>query len=251
MKLFLVEDEQPAARRLERLIKELRPDYTIVEKADSIEDAVAFLKKNPAIDLLLLDIQLADGLSFEIFKQVEIQTPVIFTTAWDHYALKAFQVNSIDYLLKPIEKEHLEAALSKFERLNAPTNHGVYKELAQQIQQEKPLFRKRFLIKAAGRLAFISVENAAYFFSDDGHTFIVTTSGERYLLDQTLEELDQQLDPALFFRINRKMTIQLHALGRMEPHFSSRILLELNPAFDEEVFVSRQRVSEFKQWIDQ
>jgi len=251
MKIFLVEDEQPAARRLERLIKELRPHYSIVEKADSIEDAVSFLKTAPAIDLILLDIQLADGLSFEIFKQVEVHTPIIFTTAWDHYALKAFQVNSIDYLLKPIETEQLEAALQKFERLQTASPAVSYRELAQQIQQEKPLYRKRFLIKAGGRLAFIPVESTAYFFSDDGNTFIVTKSGERYLLDQTIEELEQQLDPATFFRISRKMTIHLESIKRMEAHFSSRILLELDPGFEEEVFVSRQRVSEFKQWIDQ
>ncbi|MFY7971655.1 MAG: LytR/AlgR family response regulator transcription factor [Flavobacteriales bacterium] len=251
MNVFLVEDEQPAARRLERLIKEVRPDYTVVEKADSIEDAVLFLKNKPAVDLLMFDIQLADGLSFEIFKQVEIDTPVIFTTAWDHYALKAFQVNSIDYLLKPIEKAQLDQALNKFERLNGQLTNHSYHELIQQIQQEKPIYRKRFLIKAGGRLAFIPVESTAYFFSDEGHTFIVTSNGERYLLDQTLEELDQQLDPSLFFRINRKMTIHLNAIGRMEPHFSSRVLLELTPPFNEEVFVSRQRVSEFKQWIDQ
>jgi DNA-binding LytR/AlgR family response regulator len=214
-----------------------------------VEDSVAFFREQPSIDLIFMDIQLADGLSFDIFQQVKIDTPVIFTTAWDHYALKAFKVNSIDYLLKPIDETALTEALQKFERIEK-SSLG-YDTLVSLLKKEQPNYRKRFLIKAAGRLAFIPVEDAAYFFSDDGNTFIVTKKGERYLLDLTLEELEIQLQPEFFFRINRKMTVGLDSIQRIEPHLSNRLVVDLKPAFDETVFVSRQRVSEFKSWIDQ
>lgn len=251
MKIVLIEDEQPAARRLERLVTTLRPQSTIVMRLDSVEESVIYFREKPYVDLIFMDIQLADGISFDIFQHVAIDTPIIFTTAWDHYALKAFKVNSVDYLLKPIDETALLEALNKYDRLDKTLSGVGYSSLLSIMKQEQPNYRKRFLIKAAGRLAFIPVEDASYFFSDDGNTFVVTNKRERYLLDLTLEELEEQLPPHLYFRISRKMTVGLNSIQRIETHLSNRLLLELNPAFNEAVFVSRQRVSEFKTWIDQ
>jgi len=250
MKILIIEDETPAATRLERLIKTCRPDAEIVKVLDTIEDAVECLKKKPELDLIMMDIQLADGLSFEIFNQVDVLQPVIFTTAYDHYAVKAFKVNSIDYLLKPVDEEELKLAFEKFDRMNAPTTPVGMKELLAAVRTDSQHYRRRFLVKTAGRLAFVQSNEVSFFFSEEGMTFIVTLDNDRYLLENTLEELEHQLDPNDFFRINRKMIISSKSIARMEPYSNNRLLLNLSPEFSEEVVVSRHRTSEFKHWLD-
>ncbi|MFN8700365.1 MAG: LytR/AlgR family response regulator transcription factor [Flavobacteriales bacterium] len=252
IRYLVVEDEQPAARRLIRMIGEMRPDWTLAAQADSIEDAAALLTQHPAPDLAFLDIQLADGLSFDIFQRIDVPCPVVFTTAYDHYAIKAFRVNGLDYLLKPVEPEGLMQSIQRFEESRKkPVHSDDLRELIASISRDRRDYRRRFLVKTAGRLAFIPVQDIAYAFSDDGSAFIVTRKNERYLVESTLEEMEGELSPDQFFRINRGLIVSMDAIVKIEPHFSNRLMLQLNPAFDNDVFVSRQRAAEFKSWLDQ
>ncbi len=251
MKVILIEDEQPAAKRLQRLIQQVKPEAQVMRVMDSVEESVEFFLSKEKVDLVFMDIQLADGISFEIFSKAIVDTPIIFTTAYDHYAVKAFKVNSIDYLLKPVEESELRNAMQKFESLHQATKQHDYSEIIKAIREQKDSYKQRFLVKTAGRLAFVNTADVAYFFSDDGNSFLVTKQNDRFLLESILEELEAQLDPASFFRINRKMIVSLDTIKRIDPHFNNRYLLELNPAFEEEVIVSRQRGGEFKTWLDQ
>jgi two-component system response regulator LytT len=252
MKILIIEDEQPAARRLTRLIAELRPAAVVLDCLDSIEDAVNYFEKEVHPDLVLMDIQLADGISFDIFSRTKVSAPVIFTTAYDHYALKAFKVNSIDYLLKPIEIAELESALVKFELMHQQGSKEQvdFVKMMKLIREKSDPYKKRFLVKTAGRLTFIQIEDVAFFFSDAGNTFLVTTGNDRFLIESILEEMEEQLDPSLFFRINRKMVVSLNSIKRIEPHFNNRFLLNLQPEMEDEVVVSRQRSAEFRKWLD-
>jgi DNA-binding LytR/AlgR family response regulator len=252
MNVLIAEDEAPAARRLIRLLSELRPEWVVSRHFDSVDEVVSHFCEGATADIAFFDIQLADGLSFEIFERATVSCPVIFITAYDHYAVKAFRVNSIDYLLKPIDPAQLADALEKFEQRSKATSdvHEI-KALLTGITKDDRTYRKRFLVKTAGRLAFIPIQEIAYAFSDDGSAFIVTRKNERYLVESTLEEMEGELSPDQFFRINRGMIVALDAIVRIEPHFSNRLILQLSPAFDDEVFVSRQRAAEFKSWLDQ
>jgi len=250
MKILIIEDEQPAAKRLIRLITELRSDAEIVRSIDSVEESVEFFESNQKVDLVFMDIQLADGLSFDIFSKCAVSEPVIFTTAYDHYAVKAFKVNSIDYLLKPVEIDELKNSLLKYDSIYARKDAIDYSAIMKVINEKKEPYKKRFLVKTAGRLTFVSVEDVAYFFSDDGNSFLVTKKNDRFLLENILEEIESQLDPDDFFRINRKMMVSLSCIEKIEPHFNNRFLLQLHPNFNEEVIVSRQRSAEFRKWLD-
>lgn len=250
MKVVVIEDESLAAKRLVRMLETMRPDAEVLQQVDSVEDAVAFFHSHTAVDLAFMDVQLADGLSFEIFQKVKVPCPVIFTTAYDHFAVQAFKVNSVDYLLKPLEEKEMRRALDRFEELFHSQRQDMSAFLAQ-LSERKAAFRKRFLVKSGGRLVFINAPQVAYFFSDEGLTFLVTIDNERYLLESSLEELEEQLDPEMYFRINRGMIVSLGCIGKIEPHFNNRLLLELSPAFEQEVTVSRQRSSEFKNWLNQ
>lgn len=252
MKVILIEDELPAARRLERLIKETDQTIEIIAHIDSVEDAVHFFSSNHQADLAFMDIQLADGLSFDIFEKSNVNVPVIFTTAYDHYAVKAFKVNSIDYLLKPVDPEELKSALEKYRNHfhKSPELPAEYQSIIKSLNQASVQFKKRFLVKTAGRLAFVNIEDVAYFFSDEGNSFLVTTDNQRFLLESILEEVESQLNPDEFFRINRKMIIALKSIHKIESHFNNRYLLTIRPEFEEETIVSRQRSAEFKKWLD-
>jgi DNA-binding LytR/AlgR family response regulator len=252
MNVAIIEDELPAARRLERLILDIDPDIQVIARMDSVEDAVAFFQSGKKTDLVFMDIQLADGLSFDIFEKTAVDVPVIFTTAYDHYAVKAFKVNSIDYLLKPIEPEELKFAIDKFKSLLKKSSDISfdYQTIIRSLHQAGHQFKKRFLVKTAGRLAFVQADDIAYFFSDEGNSFLVTSDNERFLLESILEEVESQLNPDEFFRINRKMILSLKSIRKIESHFNNRYLLQLSPAFEEEVIVSRQRSAEFRKWLD-
>jgi len=227
-RVVIIEDETPAAERLTRLVTSLG-EVEILERLDSIEDAVAWFQSNSAPDLAFFDIQLADGKSFSIFEQVPVSCPVIFTTAFDDYAIQAFKVNSVDYLLKPVDEGELRVAWNKF--------------LAK--------FKSRFLIKSGEQFKFILAEKVAYFFSDGGNTFLVNSNGEQFLLDEKLEKLESQIDPSVFHRISRKYIVSCDSISKISSYFNSRLILDLNPKSSQEVIVSRERVSEFKSWLDQ
>lgn len=257
MTVLLVEDEPLAARRLEGLLREVAPEAVVVGQTESVRQTVQWLQSHPMPDLMLLDIQLADGLSFEIFQHVSVESPVIFTTAYDEYALRAFKVNSVDYLLKPIEKEELAAALEKFQKMHSTAFHPQY--AAQQLGKVleaygvKPVsYRSRFLIKQGGRFDVVEAGEIAYLFAEDKVVFLVTNQGRKLILDETLDELERQLDPRQFFRLNRKYLGQLSAIERIEPHFNGKLRIWLkHRAAEEEIFVSRERADAFKAWLNQ
>jgi DNA-binding LytR/AlgR family response regulator len=255
MNILLVEDEPLAARRLTTLLREVAPQATVIGQTESVRETLRWLQANPAPDLLLLDIQLADGLSFELFQQTPVESPVIFTTAYDEYALRAFKVNSVDYLLKPIEKDELAAALDKFRRTRgtaAPV--PVAEQLGKLLETYgvKPVqHRSRFLLKTSGRFDVVETADVPYLFAEDKVVFLVTNGAKKFIVDETLDELERQLDPRQFFRLNRRYLARLEAIERMEPHFNGklRVWLRHRPT-DEEIFVSRERAEGFKSWLN-
>jgi DNA-binding LytR/AlgR family response regulator len=247
MKVLLIEDEIPAARQLTKLLLEQRPAFHVIDTLDSVEGAVRWFRTFPAPDLVFMDIQIADGLSFDIFKQAEVKSPVIFTTAFDHYAVQAFKVNAIDYLLKPIDPEDLSRALIKMENQRSTAPVFEYEMLAQYFKKEQ--YKDRFLVKTGQQLAFIATTDIAFFRSADGLTQAFTSAGKKYFIENTLEELERLLNPRDFFRISRNMTLRIDAISKIIPHLNGRLKLETIPAAPEDIFVSRERVPEFKTWL--
>lgn len=251
MNILLLEDEEPAAKRLEKMLKEIEPGITIEESIVSVASGIKWLQQNPLPDLIISDIQLADGLSFEIFKQVKTLCPVIFTTAYDHYAIEAFKVNSIDYLLKPVKKDELAAALDKHKKLlqekSVTTDLSKLIELMADGTQSK--YKKRFAVRYGEHLKTISIDEAAYFYTEDKINFITTKEGRRYTIDNNLDALETMLDPNIFFRINRQYIISIQAIAEMFAYSKSRVLVKLNPAAKHETIVSTERSGDFKLWL--
>ena len=247
MRILLIEDEIPAARQLTKLLLAHNPAFQILDALDSVEGAVRWLRTFPAPDLVFMDIQIADGLSFDIFRQVEVTAPVVFTTAFDHYAVQAFKVNAVDYLLKPVDPEELGKALEKVEnQKNKPVAYD-FETLTRFFKKEN--YKDRFLVKSGQQLTFLIASDIAFFRSADGLTQAFTFSGKKYFVENTLEELERLLDPQDFFRVSRSMTLRLNSIHKIHPHLNGRLKLETHPAAPEEVFVSRERVGEFKSWL--
>lgn len=250
MNIVIVEDEHAAARRLEKLLKEVAPESVVLSRLDSVEAAVMWLQGNPQPDLILLDIHLADGDSFEIFGHVDIVCPVIFTTAYDEYALKAFKVNAVDYLLKPIKTNELAAALEKYKKIykNAAPDYTPLLEMLR--KQEGQAFLRRMLIRFGNSIKLVDMTDAAYFYTKDKITFIVVRStGKRFPVDYPLDKLESMLDPSVFFRINRQFVINVNAIKEMHPYSKSRVKVELEPSTELETIVSTERSAEFKKWL--
>ncbi|MEM1120026.1 MAG: LytTR family DNA-binding domain-containing protein [Bacteroidota bacterium] len=252
MKVLIIEDERPAAKRLAKLVKQFRPAVDILEMIDSVENAVEWLDTYKKPDLIFMDVQLADGVSFEIFGQTEVTSPIIFTTAYDEYALQAFKVNSLDYLLKPIDPEELEKALCQYDDYYQNQRKTVDNSSIEQLLQSltKREYKERFLVKIGQQLTYLKVQDIAYFYSEDGLIFACQHSGKRHHLDYTLDQLGEILDPADFFRINRKIITQLPSIKKINTYFNSRLKLELAPTTELETIVSRDRVGDFKRWLD-
>lgn len=250
MKVVIIEDEHHAQKRLNTIIQALRPGTEIIETIDSVEDAIAFLSKEPAIDLIFLDIQLSDGLSFDIFKEIKIEVPVIFTTAFDEYAIKAFKLNSIDYLLKPVEEEELEKALRKFEKIFNTETTAVNSNMQALIHQLSPkTYQSRFLIKSGQQLHFINIDDIAYFYSESSLSFIKTKDKKKHIVEYTMDQIEELIDPNLFYRVNRKTIVQVNTIEKAVAYFNSRLVLKLSPPADFEVIVSREKVKSFKIWL--
>ncbi|MBI1781641.1 MAG: response regulator transcription factor [Sphingobacteriales bacterium] len=254
MKVFIVEDEELAVERLEKILKEAAPDIEIMGHAESIRGSVSWLQGNPTPDLIFMDIELCDGQSFEIFNQTEIKSSVIFTTSYDEYALKAFKVSSIDYLLKPVKKEDMAAAISKYRQLKkqftAPDQSLIIENLVQQLrQQQLKEYRSRFLVKTGQRLLSVEVKDIAYFYADDRITFFRTWDKAKHIVDYTIEELEQMLNPAEFCRVNRAFIIHPKSVEQIHTYFNGKLKLDLKPEPDKEVTISRERVQEFKDWM--
>ena len=256
MNIFIVEDEELAVKKLRKTLQSIDEDLHVSGTADSIASAVEWLQSNNPPDLILMDIELADGQSFEIFNLIDVKSPVIFTTSYDEYALKAFKVNSVDYLLKPIQKDELESAISKFRNMQKVfTGHNkeetqisaLVKELQQTLQHKE--FRKRFLVKHMQKLVSIEVDRIAYFFSDDRLTFFKTLEDKKYIIDYTVDEIEQMVDPEQFFRINRGFLVSVRSIDQINDYFGNRLKLNLKPIIDKEALVSREKVSQFKDWM--
>lgn len=250
MTILLIEDEYHAANRLTGLIHAIRPQANILATIDSVEDAVEWLQTHRMPDLLFLDIQLADGLSFDIFTKVEITVPVIFTTAFNDYAIRAFKLNSVDYLLKPVDEDELDTALQKFERFyQKPQTYDTHtiERLLHSLTRED--YAKRFLVKTGQQLTYVPTEDIAYFYSDSSLTFFRTLRNQKHLVDHTLDQVETMLDPKYFFRINRKMIIRVESIQKVANYFNSRLILEVNPSMEFDAIVSRERVKDFKTWL--
>lgn len=251
MKVLIVEDEIPAANRLTKLLLQSCDGVDVVGKVDSVEAAIKYFNSQPALDLIFMDIQLADGLSFDIFEQVQIKTPVIFTTAFDQYTLRAFKVNSIDYLLKPIDETELQQALEKYYSLHQTKQPIDFSEKMMQLMQEMNLvkYKERLLIKRGQQLSYLKIEKTAYCYADGKLCFAVDFDGNKFLLENNLGQLEEQLQPDTFYRINRHLLVNIEAVKKVHTWLGGRLKVEVLPATTAETIVSRERVNGFKEWL--
>jgi len=249
VRVLIIEDEESASKRLAKMVKEALPDAEVINQLSSIASAIAWFKTNTQPHLAFFDIHLADGSSFEIFKQAKVECPIIFTTAYDQYALEAFKVNSIDYLLKPVKKEDLERAINKFRNIlfRQPAPIDIQKLLSS-IQQ-KTDYKERFVIRYGEHMKTIQTADIAYIISENRISFAMLKEGKRYALDMNMDQLEEILNPKLFFRINRQFIISYDAIAEMHTYTKSRVLVKLNPPTKEETIVSTERSAAFKAWL--
>jgi DNA-binding LytR/AlgR family response regulator len=254
--IWLIEDEPPALRRLQKLVRELRPQARITQTFDTVADTVAAIRSESLPDLILSDIHLADGLSFRIWEQVDCPRPVIFTTAYDQYTLRAFRVNSVDYLLKPVEAEALELAFAKYEahwgREAAPAAAPVLPDLSalrELLQQREPVYRERFLVQRGSQWLTLRSSELRQIYSEDGLTIALDADGNRYPLSETLDRLTEELPPRQWFRINRAQLVHIESVQKVHVYSNHRLQLELQPAGPGEGIVSRQRVRGCRAWL--
>ncbi|HZH64683.1 MAG TPA: LytTR family DNA-binding domain-containing protein [Flavisolibacter sp.] len=252
MNILIVEDEELAQKKLQKTLAAVDASAKVVGITDSIQSTVDWLQSNDTVDLILMDIELADGQSFEIFNLIDVKAPVIFTTSYDEFALKAFKVNSVDYLLKPVQVEDLQVALAKYKKLAAAKSSDVsietlVKQIQQQLQPKE--YRKRFLVKHAQKLVSVDVEEIAYFYSDGRLNFFKTADNKKYVVDYTMDELEDMLDAEKFFRISRSFYVSVASIEKIDDYFGNRLILQLKPAVDKEALVSREKVSDFKKWM--
>lgn len=251
LKILILEDEEPAAKRLLKMVKEIEPGMELLDSIVSVSSAIKWLKENDTPDLILSDIQLSDGLSFEVFKEVKLRCPVIFTTAYDQYALDAFKVFSIDYLLKPIKKTELEAALAKFKTISpaAKVPDVDITKLLDAYSLKTDPYKDRFIVRYGEHIKSINTEEIAYFYTEDKVNFLTTHEGRRFTVDFNLDNLESLLNPKHFFRINRQFIISFDSIAEMFAYTKSRVLIKLKPASKIETIVSTERSSDFKTWL--
>ena len=254
MNVLIIEDEKIAANNLEKMLHQIDININVQNKIDSIEESVKWLSNN-TVDLIFLDIHLADGLCFKIFEQIEIKTPIIFTTAYDQYAIRAFKVNSIDYLLKPIELKALKNALGKLDELKKQYSEDSFISQNQlekllELSKTKRDYKSRFITKIGDQIKSIKIKDIAYFFAEDNEVFIRSLNNRSFIIDYSLNQLSNMLDPKYFFRINRAYIININAIHKIHKFFNSRLKIELEPARDDTILISRVKVSEFLEWME-
>ncbi|SNS76366.1 two component transcriptional regulator, LytTR family [Ekhidna lutea] len=250
MRYIIIEDEQLAANRLRSLVEKLKPEYEFVTKFDSVESASISL---PALsyDLLFMDIQLADGLSFDIFDQIDIKKPIIFTTAYDEFALKAFKTNSVDYLLKPISEEELGNAINKYEtNFDKPKPKTIGGDLDSLMKALQPSGKERFVVKVGEHLKTVESKNVQLVYSQDKGTYLFTDAGKRFLVDYTLDKVEDLLNPSHFFRISRKFIININFIKDIIAFTNSRLEIVVDHFDEDQIIVARERVGDFKDWLD-
>ncbi|MCE6987953.1 LytTR family DNA-binding domain-containing protein [Dyadobacter sp. CY323] len=263
MNILIVEDEKLAVRKLTKLLEETAPEFVIRAVTPSIAATVDWIASNRnngenEPDLIFMDIELADGQSFEIFNRIEIRSTVIFTTSYDEYALQAFKVSSIDYLLKPVQQEDLQRSIRKFYDLTGMQKNNRSSELSANLEsilqnlkfhQPAPDHRKRFLVKQGAKMLSIEVTDIAFFFTEESISFFKNHQGQKFVVDYRMDEIEQFLDPANFFRVNRGMIVTHHAVTQIQPYYNNRLALTLKPAFEKEVIVSREKSNDFRKWM--
>jgi len=256
MKVLIIEDEAPAFRRLQKVLEEIDHQIEIVEVLDSVNDSIKWLKNHQSPDLIFMDIQLSDGISFDIFEDIEVKSPVIFTTAFDEYTLRAFKVNSIDYLLKPIKKEELEKGIDKYRFFKKQFGGAIQQpqeeklgELIRNIKLNDKQYKNRFLIKTGDKLLSISADEIAHFQMRQGVVHLFTSDGKRYITDHTLDELTNITDPEKFYRANRQFILAYGAIKTIHRYHKGKLLVELSNAADEQIIVSMEKASAFKKWL--
>ena len=249
MKVIIIEDEKPSARRLQRMLAKLNVNVEVL--LHSVNQSITWFLENPELDLIFLDVQLSDGLSFEIFEEVSINSAIIFTTAYDEYAIKAFKLNSIDYLLKPIDEDELKTAVNKFRKSINPDQVSKQISNLQELISEKNSeknYKKRFVTKVGSHLKMIPTEEIVCFYSENKGTYLQTETNRNYLLDTSLENLEDELNPDLFFRVNRQFFVNINYLEDILAYSNSRLKLQLKNS-KQEIIVSRERVKDFKNWL--
>ena len=249
MKIVIIEDEARAVGQLQRLLKACDFEHELLTVIDTVEDSLRWFQDNTLPDLVFMDIQLADGLSFEIFQKMDIEAPIIFTTAFDQYAIRAFKVNSVDYLLKPIQHDDLKKALDKFKKSNTPSpmDPAILRQLLGSFQTTPA--REGILVKEGGGFFQVKVSELLYCYSEDSITFGVTL-GKRFIINETIDELFDSLDPNKFFRINRGQIVAKNSIEKIDSYFNHRVKLSITNSRDQEFIVSRPKTSDFKDWLN-
>jgi two-component system LytT family response regulator len=251
MKCVIIEDEKPAAEKLLSLLALSDQPVTVDVVLGSIKEAIDWLQQHPAPELIFMDIELSDGLSFKIFEEANVECPVIFTTAYDEYWQEAFEYNSIDYLLKPVKPEKLEAALNKYQKLKQHFTAG-YKDLVNwSSTANQSGYKKRFLVKRGTDYISIKAEEVAYFYATHKLVCMVDSSGQKFIMDQSLADIETQVDPAAFYRVNRKYLVNMSAIKRIKTYPKSKLMLEVAPLVTEDIIISQENAAAFKQWMGQ
>ena len=249
MNVLIIEDEMPAANRLMQLLKQYLPEATIHGNLDSISSAVEWLEGNLSPDLIFCDIQLADGHSFEIFEQVKVDSSIIFVTAFDQFAIKAFKLNSVDYLLKPLDPEELKKSINKFQNRQMPGKLDIM-ELKNLLQPQTANYKSRFLVKYGEKIQSVPTDEISFFFSAEKVTYLQTGEGRKYIMDYTLDQLEQWLDPKRFFRLNRKYIASFDSITEIYTYSNSRLRIKLVHCENNDILVSREKVGALKEWLD-
>lgn len=250
MNVIIIEDEQLSADHLTTLLQRINPAIQVTHRFESVKQSVEAFQSGVKADLLFADIHLADGSSFDIFHKVTVEIPVIFTTAFDQYAIKAFRTNSIDYLLKPIDSGELKRSIEKFNQLNRQQHAQLIEQLLSNSFQQAKSYKNRFMVKLGENIVSVKTEDIDHFISEDGVVLLVTKLGKRYPVDYTLDQLDQLIDPDTFFRINRKVIVHIDAIQKISSFFNSRLKVTSTYISNDEAVVSRERVGDFKQWLN-
>ena len=251
MKVLIIEDEPFAQQELKRLLNIIDNSMEVMACLDSVEDSLNWLNSDKNPEMIFMDIKRSDGLSFEIFEQTTVAAPVIFTTAFDDYAIKAFKVNSIDYLLKPIEEEDLARAYAKFKK-SQPKNEGYFskQQLEEVLGLYKPAYKSRLVVKLGDKIRHIEAGAIAFFFSEDKVSFLVTNEQKKYIINYTLEQIEKFMNPNDFYRLNRKYIANINAIESIDKYFNSRLKIGLKPEVEDDVLISRTKVSEFLNWLE-
>lgn len=251
MRVLIIEDESLLAKELQRTLKSIRPQIEVVDVIRSVNDGVKWFEEKKEVDLIISDIQLTDGTSFELFKQVKISTPIVFTTAYDEFAIKAFKLNSIDYLLKPIDESDLEASIEKYEKLWGQQktldvdvlNHLISKNTEQS-------YKSKFLIRVGDQYKKVESDDIGFFFAEGNTVYLVQKNGKKLIVDHSLDQVAPQLDPKKFFRVNRQVLLNNSSIRGIHKYFNSRLKLEIHPQYENDVLVTRSRVNDFLTWMN-